>query len=114
MLRDLVPNAIDKSNLVCQKFFVCQTRHQVSNLCVRSHSKDARAFAYFIFAFGEIVVELINELLTLLQRLNVPLAPTVPLVLEHGATGIGASHLQIEARSLDLSLICLGCPLLRR
>ena len=43
---------------------------------------------------------------------NVPLAPAVPLFLNHGLSFLGLDHVHLEASSLDFGLVYFGCLLL--
>ena len=96
VLGDLLPDAVDISDLVGEKQLIRETSHNRRDLDITCREEHFYALADFCFSFREVIVELLDELLRLFERLDVPLPPTVALVLQHHFALLRTVHLQVE------------------
>lgn len=86
MLAHLIPDGVDVSDFVVKQELVAEARHDIINFCIAGSDKNAASLLDLVFAFAEVVVELINKLVRLTDSSNMPLSPTVSLLLDHDAT----------------------------
>lgn len=75
------------------------------NLGIGCHCVHTGTLANLVLSFAEVIVELLNELLTFLKSLQMPLTSGVPLVLNHLTALVRAGHLHYEAGSFDFCLV---------
>ena len=76
MLTHFVPDGIHVGYLIFKEEVVAESKHYFLNFSVRRRHKDATAFLDFILALVEVVVELIDELVTLIHSRDMALPPT--------------------------------------
>ena len=85
MLAHLVPGSVDVSDFILKKELVTQPQHDLLNLRVRGCHKDATSFFDLVFSFIEVVVELVNELVTFIDGCDMALSSAISLSFNHDA-----------------------------
>jgi len=84
---------------------LCETTHDFLNLLVRGSYEYAATLLNLVFALAEVVVELVNELVTLVHGRDVPLSAAVPLSFDHDSAFFRSDHFHLEASALNLCFV---------
>lgn len=86
MLAHLVPDGVDVGDLVLQKHLIGESTHDLLDLLVRGSHKDAASLLDLILSLTEVVVELVNKLVTFVDGCDVSLSTAVTLCLDHNSS----------------------------
>ena len=112
MLAHAIPNAINVRDLVANQQFVSHSSNHFFNVLIRSSNENAALLLYLILSLNKVVIKLVDELVALTKRFDVPLSATVALCLDHIFALLRLDHSHLESLALNICLVNFACPFL--
>ena len=83
LLVNIFPDSIDITDFISKQLLISNPTHDFFNIDVAPFEMNLYFFLNVLFLFVEIIVELVNKLLTFLKTDYMPLSPRISLGFNH-------------------------------
>ena len=97
MMANLLPYTIYICDLVCQQQLVTKSTHYPCDLYITASKEKFNSFFDVCFLLCEVIIELFDELLTLIKCFDMSLPSTISLIFNHNSTFLRLDHVQVKA-----------------